>query len=620
MTRRLYHWLLFVALLVCAPSAFAQGDGEKYRLGIAYFEGGEFDKAEPIFHDLIKKNYNPSYYPYYFNSLLNLKKYEDAEKIAKTMWKKYDELPYLIDIGNVQKLAGKPEKAEKTFSEVISNLPKDEDIILQIADRFSELGNREFEQKALQKGSEILGKTFRLEVRYATVLGALGKKSEMIDHLLDAVYQSADRTGFVQDLLQQNLGKDDYDILRSALLKRIQKYPDFTEFNKMLIWYFVQQLDFQNAFIQSKALVKRLNEDGSRLFSLALLASANDRLNDAITILEYIIGQGKSAPYYMQARMEILKVRKKILSNGNSADSVLRGLDSDYLGFFSEYGYTQMNIPVQQEYASFLVFRLDSVKRAIRILENSITLPGLQPKTIATLKLDLGDYYLMDDQMDEAALTYGQVDKAFKEDAIGREAKYRNARLSFYQGDFEWSQGQLDVLKAATSQRISNDAIFLDMLIIDNLGMDSNYAAMELFAKADLFAFRLKKDSALFYFQKIVTDNPGHSLTDEAWFATARMYERTADYKLAFDWYKKILDTYAQDIWADDALFRMAMIARFKLKDDKLAKELFEKLITTYPNSTFAVDARKHFRQLRGDAQEQELELNFIPFDSGWSI
>jgi TolA-binding protein len=178
----------------------------------------------------------------------------------------------------------------------------------------------------------------------------------------------------------------------------------------------------------------------------------------------------------------------------------------------------------------------------------------------------------------------------------------------------------LDVLKAATTQKISNDAIFLGMLIQDNLGIDSNFAAMETFALADRFAFRLKIDSALFYFGKLVTDFPAHSITDEAWFATGKMFERALRFQDAVEWYKKVVDGYGQEIWADDALFRLGMLYSYPLNNKEEGKKYFEKLLIDYPNSTFAVEARKHFRQLRGDGQETPEPLEFVPFDSGWSL
>jgi hypothetical protein len=65
------------------------------------------------------------------------------------------------------------------------------------------------------------------------------------------------------------------------------------------------------------------------------------------------------------------------------------------------------------------------------------------------------------------------VDKAFKEETTGQEARFKNARLSYYNGDFQWSQAQFDVLKASTSKLISNDALDLSVFIMDNLNLDT---------------------------------------------------------------------------------------------------------------------------------------------------
>ena len=51
------------------------------------------------------------------------------------------------------------------------------------------------------------------------------------------------------------------------------------------------------------------------------------------------------------------------------------------------------------------------------------------------------------------------------------------AQLSYYEGEFEWAQAQLNILEA-TSELVSNDAIQLSVFITDNLGLDSNMDAM----------------------------------------------------------------------------------------------------------------------------------------------
>ena len=50
---------------------------------------------------------------------------------------------------------------------------------------------------------------------------------------------------------------------------------------------------------------------------------------------------------------------------------------------------------------------------------------------VASCKIELADIQLFTGDVWEATLLYSQVEKAFKNDPIGFEAKFRNAKLSF---------------------------------------------------------------------------------------------------------------------------------------------------------------------------------------------
>ena len=80
------------------------------------------------------------------------------------------------------------------------------------------------------------------------------------------------------------------------------------------------------------------------------------------------------------------------------------------------------------------------------------------------MKLELGDVYVFEDLVWDASLIFSQIVLDFKDDPLGHEAKFRNARISYFTGDFAWAQTQLDALKASTSKLMSNDAINLSFL------------------------------------------------------------------------------------------------------------------------------------------------------------
>src|SRR5690606_17428365 len=108
--------------------------------------------------------------------------------------------------------------------------------------------------------------------------------------------------------------------------------------------------------------------------------------------------------------------------------------------------------------------------------------------------------------------------------SYGQEARYKNARLAYFKGDFTWAQAQLDVLKGATSQLIANDALNLSLLISDNLLDESDSAALQLYARAEHYGFTRQYNRALAVLDSINGAFPGNSLSDDIYMAKAKIY------------------------------------------------------------------------------------------------
>ena len=228
-------------------------------------------------------------------------------------------------------------------------------------------------------------------------------------------------------------------------------------------------------------------------------------------------------------------------------------------------------------------------------------LPGLPPSTIAPAKLELGDIYILTGEVWEAALIYGQVEKQFANEPPGQEAKFKNARLSFFQGDLMWAKAQLDVLKASTSQLYANDALNLRLLISDNLQNETDTNALRIYARADMLLFMNQPDKALITLDSINKLFPSNSLADDILMARAKVYLKKNNLQAVSAELQKIIDDYAFDLWADDAVFMLADLYETSLKNPVKARELYQKIITDFPGSLYVVEARKRFRLLRGD-------------------
>ena len=194
-----------------------------------------------------------------------------------------------------------------------------------------------------------------------------------------------------------------------------------------------------------------------------------------------------------------------------------------------------------------------------------------------------------------------QIDKDFKFEPIGQEAKFKNARIFYYDGEFNFAQSQLDVLKQSTTKLIANDAMDLSLLITENFGLDSNYEAMYWFAKGDLLIEQHKYDEAFTYFDSIQTKYNYHSLGDDILLKKSFAMQLQGKWNDAVQYLDELLKYYAFDILADDAVFQLGDIYENHLMDSEKAAEYYKKILFEYKGSLHTIEARKRFRALRGD-------------------
>jgi len=333
--------------------------------------------------------------------------------------------------------------------------------------------------------------------------------------------------------------------------------------------------------------------------------SANEAYDAAIRGYEYLISKGnKDEPNYISAKIELINAKNQKVTAGRYTPADLLSLESDYTSLLAEFGRNRNTVFAMQKLANLQAFRLHKVKEAQAMLESAVTIAGVRPALLAACKLDLGDVYLVNNQPWDATLTYSQVEKANAGSPLAQDAMLRNAKLAYYTGDFNWSRRQLDVLKAATSQLIANDALNLSLLISDNLAVDSSGNALKIYARADLLIFAGQLAKAVQTLDSIDTKYPGNILAADILMAKARILIQDKDYGNAVALLKKITESYSDNLWADDAVFMLGDIYETKLNNPSLAQTFYQKIISDYPGSLWLNDARKRFRLLRGDKND----------------
>ena len=396
-------------------------------------------------------------------------------------------------------------------------------------------------------------------------------------------------------------GNSDYQLLQTALLKKLQKEPDIEVFNQLLIWQFLQQQQYDIALRQLIAQDKRIKDDGALLYTTANTFVANKAYSTAIKAYEYIVTKGKENPYYLGARIQLVNTKFELALTGKYENQDIIILADQYRSILNEYGKTSQTMFALQRWAYLQAYYLNDLKKAEAALEECLAIPDIAPMDQGRIKLELGDTYILTQQPWEAVLIYEQVAKQFENQPIGNDAKFRSTKLSFYQGDFKYAKSQADVLKASTSQLIANDALNLSLLISDNLLSKNDSLALLMYAKAEMIQFKNRPELALSKLDSIRMMYPINSLNDDILMAKAKIYLKTNELTKAVELLKELISTHPESIWADDALFTFADLLEKKLDDIEQAKIIYQKVMNDYPSSIFNAEARKRFRNLRGD-------------------
>jgi tetratricopeptide (TPR) repeat protein len=593
-----------LAILLLSMPLILRGQVDP-KLADYYFQNGELEKAASIYEKMYQQNAGDFYFERYIACLMDLSRFEECEKVLQKQIKKEpNKVIHYVHTGKLYDKQGQEAKAAEQYKKAIEKLPADRFIVDNLASNFNSMARYDLSLLAYERGSVLLKNKNMFAFNLAELYHRKEDTPKMVEMYLNAVNENSAYLPSVEAMLLRYATSESEQMeLQTQLYARIQDDPKATIFPELLSWLFLQKKDYKNAFRQLKSVDRLNEEDGNRVFNLALIADNDHDYDAAIDGYDYIITEkGKSSPFFIEAKRNLLSCKRKKLTEGYSfTKEELHLVEREYESFLDEVGRNNRTGSIVLELAELEAFYLQDLDKATKLLEDLIEFPMLDSKTNAQAKLALGDFYLIKGERWESTLLYSQVDKAFKDDVMGHDARFKNAKLSYYFGDFDWAKAQFNVLKSSTSKLISNDAIDMDVFIMENTGLDSTTTAMAAYAQAELLVFQNKYAEAFVKLDSIRKEFPEHSLEDDIFYLKAQMYKKLRVLDKAVECYEKIVANYKEDIRADNSLFEMAALYEGPLKDKEKAKGLYEKLFTEFTGSTLAVEARKRFRILRGD-------------------
>lgn len=593
---------LYIVIIIFI--SFAGVRAQTIELATEYYNQGEFEKAVELFEKLSRKKENSrAIHENYLKALIRLKNFDQAEKYLKSEIKDFPELIiYKADLAYLYELSGQTERAEEEYQNLVEEASTKDSYVYQLQGFFYRTNKINSLIHILLKSRERSNSTDKFNIQLARAYLYAGKKQEMLEEVFSYGI-SHPQSDYVQRTIQDNIKEEsEIEMLQKLLYTKIQQNPGIVYYNEILIWHFIQLGEFGRAFTQERALDRRLGLNGVKVYELANLAYNNQEYRDAARMYQYVLNEYPESDYYAYARRLNIQCREEIIKNTFPLSREdITGLIEQYESLLKDLGKIPKTMDALRNMALLYAFYLEDHDKAIAILEDAIANAGSDFNFKDQCKVDLGDIYILKDQPWEATLLYMQVEKSQKEDHLGEIAKLKNAKMYYYTGEFELSKEVLDILKKATTREIANDAMHLSLLIQDNLGLDTTEAALRAYAAVELLLFQNKNTQALHQLDSLAELYKSHSLADEILWLRGKTHYRLNHINQALFDFNAIVENYKFDILADDALYMLAKIYDQNLGDKNKSMELYRKILSDFPGSIYGSEARKKYRELRGD-------------------
>lgn len=595
----LIAWLL-PAGLTAQNKKDAQTEVEQ-QLASKSFQSQDYEQARDLYYNLYKKKGQTQYFNQYVECLFRLSNYEQAEKELQRFirnnpnyWKAKVDLVYAYRNNDKEK------KAEELFDEILKGLPNNQNSILNIENLFRSRLLNNYAMEILDRGAQINQEGYPFYLEKASLYHAMNNYQQAFAYYFKELEAQPKQYSLVknrfQSMLLYDVNKSIADEMRIALLEKTQQQPDNLEFAKLLVWFSLQEEDYDIALAQCKSIDLRHNDQSSEILNLALVCLDNRQYDLARDAFDHLLAKGKTHPFYGRALVGSIQTENQLykerhITDAKTYEKLSRKIDEAYQNIGSKE-YPDL-VEIQ---ADLMAYHLDQTPEAIALLQQAIEqtnnkIPQCQ------LKLKLADIYLYIDEVWEATLLYSQVEKSMKEEPLGHEARFRNARLRYFIGEFNWAQTQLNVLKAATSKLIANDAMTLSLIIGDNLEYDTTGAELNRLARADYKIYQHREDEALALLDSIRQD--GNEISQpHALYRIAEITSQRGDYVQADSLFLQIVQAFPDSYMADDALMHAALLEHQQLKAKEAAKAHYEMLIDQYPTSLYTAQAKKNYRKL----------------------
>jgi tetratricopeptide (TPR) repeat protein len=594
--------ILLLGLLLSVFSLQAQQEDPEVTLAERYYADGEYQEALDLYEKLFRRTGAERYALQAVACHEQLGQFEDATAYLDKIIKKEPENPmYPVVKAGVLEKTGALKEADKLYAQLIKKQLKTEGDFVKIGSFLNKRGKLKVAEEVYRAGRKRLKSDYIFADELANIYAQQGEFELATAEFLNEYYASPSAYDKVKLDILNLVYPASQDAVERGLLGAVDRNQDDIGLRVLLFEFYVLAENFREAFVQVKSIDRLFQENGNRVFSFAQTLRNSKRYDLSNEAFSYIIDRkGESSPYYFRAQLEkALNSELKAFDQLPVDISAVNDAVTTYERLLEEFGRKPEYFNAIFRQAKLQVFYTNALEEALTHLTQITSIRGLKREQWAEAKLLIGDILLMQKKYNEGRLAYDEVAKAFKDRQTGALAKFKLGQLLYFKGEFELSKAILSAIKDNTSNDISNDAIRLNLTIMDNSGMDTTTVPLEQFAEAQLLVYQRDYDAAMLKLGALADSFPGHNLTDEILWEKANIFLKQNNIEKTLGYLDRILENHKEDIYADDALYTKARIYDYTLKNPETATELYLDFLVTFPGSLYSVEVRKRLKALR---------------------
>ncbi|MGC4021995.1 MAG: hypothetical protein QM734_08640 [Cyclobacteriaceae bacterium] len=264
-----YRFINTLALVFLLVTTLLGQDLQEVKIANEYLARGEKEKALEAYQNLAKNQANIStIHSNYFNLLLGLGKYKQAEDYIERQIKRDTKFSYRVDLFIVYVKAGDQAKADRYFKALLKANTEDIYRLKSTADYLSSFNLLNYAGDALLQ-TRVAGGPMLFSLELANLYRMQGRREEMVNEYLNYVTLTPGNGAYVKNLLQMLLSKpEELETLERVLFERVQQNQDSEIFADLLIWVNLQQKIFITPLFKPELLINVLKKMNRRHWKL----------------------------------------------------------------------------------------------------------------------------------------------------------------------------------------------------------------------------------------------------------------------------------------------------------------------------------------------------------------